>query len=261
MKSSIKVFCSLFILIVFSSCNNSPQVSKNNSLFQTSTINALLAGYYEGSVTFATLKQKGDLGIGTFNNLDGEMIALDGVYYQIKSDGKVYPVNDEMETPFSTVTNFSSDIALTLSDSIHFSELKLYLDSKLPTLNIFYAFKIEGEFLSVKTRSVPQQSKPYIPLVQVVATQPVFEFKNVSGTLVGFRVPDYMSGINVPGYHFHFISKNLANGGHLLDCTLKTVAVQVDSIHSIELALPNDGQFYKMPLTVTNNNELEKVEK
>ena len=60
-------------------------------LFQYATINSLLAGVFDGDLTIAKLKRHGDLGIGTFNALDGEMLALDGQFYQIRSDGHVYP--------------------------------------------------------------------------------------------------------------------------------------------------------------------------
>lgn len=260
MKSIYNVIAVVCLTIVFFSCSKPTQKS-TDSLYQTSTINALLAGYYEGSVTFGELKKKGDFGIGTFNDLDGEMVAVDGNFYQIKSNGNAYAVADEMKTPFATVTNFNADTVFNLSDTLSFSDLKLFLDSILPTKNIFYAFKIEGEFGRIKTRSVPRQSKPYQPLVKVVSEQPVFEFTEVKGVLVGFRVPEYMSGINVPGFHFHFLSADFSKGGHLLDCKITNVTVGIDSIHTIQLTLPSDPEFYQMPLTITNHKELDIVEK
>lgn len=68
------------------------------SLFQASTINALVEGINEGDTTVKELKKHGDFGIGTFDDLDGEMIELDGKFYQIKSDGHAYPVKDSMKT-------------------------------------------------------------------------------------------------------------------------------------------------------------------
>ena len=58
-------------------------------LFQASTIGALLDGAYEGDVTFAELAEHGDLGLGTLNGLDGEMIALDGRFFRADVDGRV----------------------------------------------------------------------------------------------------------------------------------------------------------------------------
>lgn len=47
-------------------------------LFQASTIGALLDGAFEGDLSFAELAGHGDLGLGTLNHLDGEMIATGG---------------------------------------------------------------------------------------------------------------------------------------------------------------------------------------
>ena len=56
-------------------------------LFQASTIGALLDGAYEGDLSFAELAEHGDLGLGTLNGLDGEMIALDGRFYRADVEG------------------------------------------------------------------------------------------------------------------------------------------------------------------------------
>src|ERR671930_2553468 len=69
-------------------------------LFQASTIGALLEGAFEGDVTFAELAERGDLGLGTLNALDGEMIALDGGFYQARVDGSVRAVAVDERTPF-----------------------------------------------------------------------------------------------------------------------------------------------------------------
>ena len=60
-------------------------------LFQTSTLQALMAGVYDGNLTFQELARHGDFGLGTLDALDGEMIALDGVFYQARADGRVSP--------------------------------------------------------------------------------------------------------------------------------------------------------------------------
>ncbi|NLO29340.1 MAG: alpha-acetolactate decarboxylase, partial [Methanosarcina mazei] len=69
--------------------NSVPAISNNASdvLYQVSTIDALLLGVYDGVLPVSDLKTHGDFGIGTFDGLEGEMLALDGNYYQIKTDG------------------------------------------------------------------------------------------------------------------------------------------------------------------------------
>ena len=230
-------------------------------LFQISTIGALLEGVYDGETTYGKLKRHGDFGIGTFNGLDGEMIGLEGKFYQIKTDGIAYLVDDSIKTPFAVVTFFESDKSVLLDKIENYGQLKQYLDKLLPTKNIFYAIKIEGVFKYVKTRSVPGQNKPYPLLVEVVKTQSTFEFHNVKGTIVGFWCPCYVEGVNVPGYHLHFITEDRKAGGHLLECHLQNARVKIDYTSEFYMALLKSDEFYKTDLTQKKQKELEKVER
>ncbi len=251
----------LVIILVISICGCSYAQRNKEVFYQTSTINALFDEVYDGSTTVQELKQHGDLGLGTFNNLDGEMIGLDGEFYQIKADGVAYPVDDSMETPFAVVTFFEPDKTEELDKSVNYEQLKLFLDNMLPTENIFYAFKVEGTFKYIKARSVPGQNKPYPPLVEIVKDQPIFEFHDVEGTLVGSWFPGYMKGINVPGYHFHFITEDKKAGGHLLECQTENVRIWVDYTSNSYLELPEDEEFHNAELSKENRDTLEKVEK
>ncbi len=249
----------LSILFAISGCS---QLNKNKDvLFQVSTVNALLAGVYDGELSFGELMQQGDFGIGTFNWLDGEMIALDGYFYQLKSDGRAYPVANTLKTPFAAVTFFEADKSIFLDKSLDYDELQQYLDGLWPTRNIFYAIKITGVFDYIKTRSVPKQEKPYPQLAEVARQQPTFEFNNTEGVLVGYRLPAYMKGINVAGYHFHFIDKDRSAGGHLLKCRLKDVRIEVDYTSELHMLLPEGGEFYKADLTRDKQAELKTIER
>jgi len=230
-------------------------------LFQTSTLGALLEGVYDGHTTCGELKRHGDFGIGTFDALDGEMVVLGGKVYQVRADGKVYSPKDSLGTPFAVVTFFEPDKTLVLDSCRDYEELQEYLDSSLPTKNILYAIRIESTFTYIKTRSVPKQKKPYPRLVEVVKNQPTFEFHNVRGTIVGFRLPFYMDGINVPGYHFHFITEDKTAGGHLLDCSASNVNIELDYTHGFYMVLPEQSEFYRADMTKKEHGEVEKVEK
>ena len=185
-------------------------------LFQVSTIGALLEGVFDGDVTFDEVKRHGDFGIGTFNGLDGEMIGLDGEYYQVRSDGKVYPVDGSAKTPFLSVVFFHAGQSHRLAEELDYKNLQSRLDDLLPTRNLIYAIRIKGTFQDLKVRSVSQQKAPYPTLLEATKNQSVFELQNVPGTMVGFYFPDYMGALNVPGYHFHFISDDKKAGGHVL---------------------------------------------
>jgi acetolactate decarboxylase len=230
-------------------------------LFQTSTLQALMAGVYDGDLTYQELARHGDFGLGTFEALDGEMIALEGVFYQIKADGRVYPVAGAMETPFAEVTFFKADRTHRLEMPMNFRQLLAYVDTLLPSPNLPYAIRINGVFPYVKTRSIPRQQKPYPPLATAAAQQAVFELANVKGVVVAFRHPAYLAGVNMPGYHCHFITADRRAGGHLLDCRVEGATVAVDAIPNFSLRLPASQAFSQTDLTGDRRVDLEKVEK
>lgn len=225
----IQIICYLLLILlgIFHS-GYSIASEKGEVLYQSSTINALLNGIYEGELTFKDLEKYGNFGIGTFNSLDGEMIGLNGKFYQIRADGVAYPVDDSVKTPFAVVTFFEPDKTFVLDKSLDFNQMNEYLDNLLPTKNIFYAIRINGIFKYIKTRSVHRQNKPYPPLSEALKNQPIFEFHNIKGTLIGFRFPEYMNGVNLPGYHFHFITEDRKAGGHLFECEIQSVLIEID---------------------------------
>lgn len=245
-------FCGLLI-----GCEK--KIHNQDVLFQVSTINALLEGVYDGETTFKEIKKHGDFGLGTFNSLDGEMLMLNGKIYQVKADGKIYLAADSSKTPFSAVTFFEEDTTLIIDYNLDYESLEKFLDGILPTENIMYAVKVEGAFKYIRTRSVPAQKKPYQPLIEIAKTQPEFEFHNVKGTLVGFRLPDYINKINVPKYHLHFISENREGGGHLLELETQKVKVGIDFTDKIFVALPKTRAFFDADLD--KGKDLEEVER
>jgi len=230
-------------------------------LYQISTIDALLQGVYDGVLPVAELETHGDFGIGTFDGLEGEMLALDGNYYQIKTDGIAYPVSGETTTPFATVTYFEADENFRIEEPANLTELEAFLDLNLPSENLFYAVRVEGNFSYVKARSVPRQEKPYPELADAVSAQAVFEFENISGTLAGFRTPEYAKGVNVPGYHLHFITSDRSAGGHVLELEMENGDAAFDITREFLMELPASGDFYSVELGQDLQDDLEKVEK
>jgi len=230
-------------------------------LFQTSTLQALMAGVYDGDLTYQELARHGNFGLGTFDALDGEMIAVDGAFYQIKADGRVYPVASAMKTPFAEVTFFKAGRTHMIEMPVNYQQLLDYVDKLLPSLNLPYAIRIDGAFPYVKTRSVPRQQKPYPPLAQAAEKQAVFELANVKGVIVAFRHPAYLAGVNMPGYHCHFITADRRAGGHLLDCRVEGATVAVEGVPNFFLRLPGNQEFLKSDLTGNRRRELEKVER
>ncbi len=239
-------FFAVAVLLLATILGGSHAQGEQNVLFQTSMYSLLDKGVQEGEITVKDLKRHGDFGLGTFNGIDGEMIGLDGDFYQIKVNGVAYPAQDSMKTPFAAVTFFEPDKRASLEKAADFEQLKRTLDKLVPTKNIFYAVRIEGPFKYIKARSVPRQERPYPPLSEIFRSQRIFEFHHVQGTLVGFRCPSYVKGINVPGYHFHFITEDRKAGGHLLECQLENTLVEIDYLPAFHLALPEGGDFFTL---------------
>jgi acetolactate decarboxylase len=207
-------------------------------IFQTSTIDALLDGAYDGDVTFGALREHGDLGLGTLEACDGEMIAVDGQFFRAAVDGDVAPVPDSTRTPFAVMAWFEPGTRVPIETPHDREALLALLDSRLGDPDACQALRVDGWFEYVRARSVPRQQKPYPPLAEVAKQQHVFAFEDVPGTLVGFRFPDYAQGINVAGYHLHFISDDRTRGGHVLDFRLRDGTLEIDRSSELHLELP-----------------------
>lgn len=232
-----------------------------DALFQVSTIDALLAGVYDGAMSLEVLTRHGDFGLGTFDALDGEMVVLDGVVYQVRVDGSVQVMPGAATTPLACVTCFSQDASLHLDTVAGFEDLCRQITAGLPGLNRFYAVRIAGSFSGVTTRSVPRQVKPYPPLAEAAKQQAVFELGAAQGTVVGFYSPAYVQKIGVPGYHLHFLDAAKARGGHLLDISGKNLTVSLDALDGFVLTLPDTPAFQQVNLSGDRSAELTRVEK
>ena len=229
-------------------------------LYMSSPINALLEGFYRDDVTIATLKTKGDFGIGTFNNLDGEMVALNGRFIRLDLDGQAHVVTDDMKTPFSTVCHFAPMLTDEIADPVTYEQFTVQLRRMLPSDNMFYAIHMEGRFRTVITRSVPR-TENYRPLSEATDHQKVRRFDQVSGHLVGFYTPGFVPSVNVPGYHFHFIDEAFTAGGHLLSCEPEHLQIRLQIFYSMELSLPKTLDYLTAAFTRDAVKDLEKAER
>jgi len=259
--ASIRALSALRSHSRLSATTPTPDAAALHEVFQNSTINALLEGVYDGSMTYSELRRHGDFGLGTFNALDGEMIAVDGGFYQIKADGIASLVADDQQTPFATVLFFQPTIRRSLSGPLDYEQLQAVMESLMEGPNLFYAVRIDGHFASVTTRSMPRQKKPYAPLAEVAKTQPVFHLKDVSGTLAGFRFPDFARGLNVPGFHLHFLTEDRRAGGHVLDLVLARGELAIDATANFHLELPTDPAFLHADLGRDRSDALDRAER
>lgn len=232
-----------------------------NTVFQTSTIDALLAGVYDGDLPLRVLRRQGNFGIGTYDGLDGEMVLLDGKFYQVKADGKASSPDLRGDTPFAVVCAFRPETTLVIPEGADMASVETLIDREVPNQNQFCAIRIEGQFKAMRTRSVPPQKRPFPPLKEIAATQPVFDMDNVAGTIVGFRCPPFVAGVNVPGYHLHFLGKDRSCGGHVLGFEMVTGTARVDCLDRLVMQLPGTEDFATVDLAKDRQQDLKGVEK
>lgn len=234
-------------------------------MYQVSTLQALAKGDFYGNATIEELLANGDIGLGTFEAVNGEMIVLDGVCYRAKADGTVEIADAGDATPFASVTYLNKNIAFELENIADMSELLAKLDEvgKAHGENNIYACRIDGYFNEIYARSEKKQhSEPYKTFAKVLETdQREFQFKNVSGSLVCVYFPQYMDGLNVAGWHVHFISDDRTMGGHVFDCSLQEGKAYMGRTKGFNFLIPKTRFFQKLTLTDVSKEEIESVEK
>ena len=218
---------------------------------QVALLQSLALGHFEGSITVGELKTLGDIGIGTFDGLNGEMIVLDGVVYRAGEDLKINVVEDKVKVPFSNVTFFEKDFSVKVKNIASKNSLEEKLNALVEKYgaNSFYFVKINAGFTEILIRSERGQEKPYKTLAQALEVDQTEEtLHNLNGTIVGLYCPPYMSGLNTPGWHFHFISSDKTVGGHVLQLKIKSGEIQFDKTDNFAMRLPKKKDFQKLDL-------------
>lgn len=233
---------------------------ERDTLYLSAPVNALVEGIFRADTTIGDIRRHGDFALGTFNQLDGEMVMVDGETYQVSGAGDVRPVGDDVGSPFAVAAFFrelTRDELPAGFDSIE--ALFAQLADLLPSPNLMYALRIEGRFSLVRTRSVPKQEN-YRPLVEVTRDQPVFERQDVEGLLVGFHTPQFMSSLNVPGFHLHFLSSDRTFGGHLLNCSADRALVCVQILRRLRMDLPVSLDYLTLDFARDISGDLAEAE-
>lgn len=238
----------------------SPQGSSQTArLYQFSTLDALMAGHYDGEISNTALLARGDFGLGAADALSGELIVLDGVSYRIREDGSADVLPASARVPFACVTFFKPTIALKYGEPLKHTALYAALDARLP-VNRPLAVRARGSFSKLRFRVPRQPGKPYPPLAELVKTQAVFSLEQTRGTLVGFRLPDALRGSNVAGYHFHFLREDGRTGGHVLDFTLADLQVDVAVLTGQDVDFPDGAAYDALPLK-PGSDDLHGIER
>lgn len=212
--------------------------TEGGTVHQVSTIEALSCGHFKDTTTIGELLEKGGFGLGTINDLNGELAVVDDVAYAVRGDGTGVELDPSVETPFATVTAFNPDKTIELEDVNSYREFCESVTEELPRTDHFHALNIKGEFEFVRTRSIDKQIKPYPTLEEVIANETVFEFTNVEGDMPTFFIPDQFEGIHPPNYHSHFVTADRDGGGHVYDLRADALTVEIDRLGTVEIELP-----------------------
>jgi acetolactate decarboxylase len=244
MRISLFLTSSLQVLLLAGGCASRQTDARTHVVSQASTYDALYHGLYDGEVPLRQMAPLGNLGLGTVDHFDGEVVLLDGKFHAIRGDGHVDPISDlNITSPFLEVETFHGDLSRKLPAGTTYAYMQQSPLELLPTQNTIYAVKLEGVFRHVKTRSIPRQTKPYVPLATLAKTQPTFEFTNVTGTMVGFWSPPSSKGLALAGWHLHFLTADQQGGGHVLEFTAQDVVLKMDECHEFHWIIPDSDDF------------------
>ena len=233
-------------------------------MYQVSTLQALMLGYSRAVIPVSELLSHGNIGLGTFTDVDGEMIVLDGTCYRAKENGDVVTAEPDRGVPFSTVCTMQETTSREFGFTKNVSDLKVALNNAIEEhfgLNSMHMVRIDGEFELIDARSESGYESVHVDLMTILGkTQKAFQFENIRGTLVCVYFPDYMDGINASGWHLHFVSEDRLHGGHVFEIVMKSGKAQIAKINSIELKLPDEPVFDTFALKQASKDEIKAVE-
>ena len=237
---------------------------KSNKIYQASTLQALALGYTRPVVTVEELLEHGDTGLGTFENVDGEMIVLDGVCYQAKQDGSIVRTEDSAGVPFAVAGFVKDGRTFKIDEKKDLAAIKLELTLRIEEdfgLNSIHIARIDGWFDAVHARAGAPYRSQHVSLKDILSkTQKDFSFERLHGTLVCVYYPDYMDGINASGWHMHFVSEDKKHGGHVFEAVLSSGECLLQKMDRIEIQLPREAAFDTYSLKEASQDEIEEVE-
>ena len=235
-----------------------------NRMYQVSTLQALALGYSKTVIRVEELLREGDTGLGTFEDVNGEMIVMEGQCYRADQNGAVAAVSPETGVSFAAVAQLSGELRFPLGDMPDIEAIRTELTRKIDerfSLNSMHVVRIDGLFETVDARSEAPYRSHHITLKEVLSqTQKAFLYENIRGALVGVYFPDYMDGINMPGWHLHFLSEDRTKGGHVFDVSLREGTASVDKLTGIVIDLPKEAAFDTYSLKQDLQAEIKSVE-
>lgn len=212
-------------------------VPHDHAAFQASTLDALLRGSLRGDLTVGELLAHGDLGLGTLDLLDGELIVVDGEAWVARADRSVARADHSARTPFAVVCPFRPDATGPLRPG-SFDAITAQVDALAPPGRACLAVRIEARIDHARLRSVPRQDQPDPTLADAVAAQVVYDAVDVDATIVGFRFPRDLDGLELPGWHLHLIAHDRSVAGHVMALEIGAGTAAVEHQDDLHVEVP-----------------------
>ena len=235
-----------------------------NGMYQVSTLQALSMGYTRPVVNVGELIRHGSTGLGTFTGVNGEMIVLDGKCYRAAADGSAEETSLDSGVSFAAVARTDEWDEFEIGKKDNIDSVKEWLTLKIEEdfgLNSMHIARIDGCFEKVAARSESPIYAHHIELKEMLSrTQRDFCFEKISGSLVCVYFPDYMDGINAPGWHLHFLSEDRKKGGHVFDLDMESGKVLLSKLSTIEIRLPDEPVFDTYSLKEASQDDIKAVE-
>ena len=228
---------------------------------QISLFDVLLCGRYGGVVSVAEVKALGNMAIATMDRLDGEMQMIDGVVYQACADGRINLPGDDATVPFGTIADFRPEKELQIDAVPDYGEFERRMRDHFPCTNRPLAIRLTGCFRQMKVRSVRRQEKDGVGLADAARNEAVFQWDGISGDLVGFRLPEYLRGVNAPGWHLHFMDSERRHGGHVVNFAIDGGRLYACCAEDYQIRLPGDPDALTgLELGIDRSAELKRAE-
>lgn len=265
MKNTPKFICVALAVICFNFTAAAQQKTKSenpndNNLFSAGLASAFISGLYDAYYPYKQLKKHGDFGLGAPAQVDGELLLFKGKLYKTQYTGKTTQLADTGKTPYAIACFFRPVKVYKHTGTLNKAAFFSYLDSLLTNQNGIYAIHVSGKFKLVKARAFPPVQKPYLPLAAMLDKQHFFDHADINGDLIGFRIPKFMEGPHIAGYHFHFLSKDEAFGGHMVDLIAEDITVEIDPLSSYTMDIPQTAEYDNFDFKKDRREDVKSVE-
>ncbi len=234
---SFRLFLVLIIMLGMSGTLYGDETNTSSLLYQAGSFAILEKGEYSEVFSIDEMNRLGDFGVGGFEDMDGELLQLDGTVYQITIDGVVNTPPGDTGVCFGNTLKFTPESSYTIQETSSLEELNTIIRESLPDPEQIYAVRVDGPFTNLSFRSIPSQEEPYPPLSAVIDNQSVFHLENATGTIAGFWFPEWMDGVNYAGFHLHFITDARDAGGHILNAESGETTLSIQEVDQLNLYL------------------------